>query len=78
MKRQQRLVGCHHRLACAQGGQDHVLGGGGAADQFHHQIHLGIIHHRTPIGCEGAWRHFEIAFLPEAAHRHARHPQAHT
>jgi len=49
MRRQQSLVGGHHRLPEFQGREDHRAGNRRAPGQFCHQVHLWILHYPLPI-----------------------------
>ena len=61
------LVGGDHRLAALQRRADQGAGGFLAAEQFHHQVHVGSANHRCRIGGELLAR--ERPWAREIAHR---------
>jgi hypothetical protein len=49
MHRQQGFVGGDHVFARSNGGHDQLTGNAIAADEFHHDVNIGVGHHRTCI-----------------------------
>ena len=73
---QQLLVGGHHRLAGAQGGEGQLPGRLDAADDLDHQVDVGVAGHRRGVGGEHAVGQGDATVAGEAAHRHPGHLEA--